>query len=354
MVAPGQEPSHSSAKSDNQVLPDIWAQPIWWRLLERRLEPGAAVLLLGARDDTGTLGAALVELGRDVDSREWLWSTSVDLGALAANTQVVVCHVPATAADWRAMAALRDLYGPTVASAYELVLPFTALTHAQSVLPYQQATIDALMPYYLGETYHGPMEELDAVVSLSGKSVIEFGPMEGMQTAALVNAGARSVTCIEARAENMLKMVVGRYVCGWDAVDLIMDDFHNVHGSKYGTFDLAFAHGVYYHSNAPFVFLENLVSLSSRIFIGGFCATEEHLGPYEALQHEGRTYRAKRYNENMVESYVRGVNDVGWVFAPEDLLAFFTERGYETHIIQEGESPAFAGKYLHFLATRTA
>ncbi len=354
MVDDQQESSHPSREGDNQVVPDIWAEPVWWQLAERRLKPDAPVLLLGNDERMGTAAAALVVLGRDVQRRDWLLGAPTDFGTLPPNTQVVVCQVPGSAAEWRAMAALRDLYGPDVATVYELLLPYTALTHAQSVLPYQQATIEAIAPYYFGNVPPGPIKELDDLVSLSGKTVIEFGPMEGLQTAALVKAGVRSVTCIEARAENMLKMIVGQYVGQWAGVDLIMDDFHNVDRSKYGTFDLAFAHGVYYHSNAPFVFLDNLVSLSSSIFVGGFCATDAHLGPWEALEHEGRIYRAKRYDENFVESYVRGVNDVGWVFAPEDLLAFFTERGYEINVIQESESPAFAGKYLHFLATTSA
>ena len=49
-----------------------------------------------------------------------------------------------------------------------------------------------------------------------------------------------------------------------------MDDFHNADAHKYGRFDLAFAHGVYYHSFAPFLFFENLISLSDNIFIGGY------------------------------------------------------------------------------------
>jgi 16S rRNA A1518/A1519 N6-dimethyltransferase RsmA/KsgA/DIM1 with predicted DNA glycosylase/AP lyase activity len=90
--------------------------------------------------------------------------------------------------------------------------------------------------------------------------VIEFGPLEGCLTAGLVKLGVKSLTCIEARAENAIKTLVACHAFDWKNVKLVMDDFHNVNQFKYGTYDLVFAHGVYYHSLAPFLFLENLRS----------------------------------------------------------------------------------------------
>jgi len=195
MVTRREDLPSSSPEGDNQVLPDIWSQPIWWQLLERRLAPRRPVLLLGRQHEVTPLTAALRGLGRDVRGREWLWTSPLDLGVLPANTQVVVRLVPASATDWLAMGALRERYGSDISTLYELLLPYTALTQAQSVLPYQQATIDSITPFYFGDSQPGPFEELDKLVALSGKSVIEFGPMEGLQTAALVRAGVESGNC---------------------------------------------------------------------------------------------------------------------------------------------------------------
>lgn len=71
---------------------------------------------------------------------------------------------------------------------------------------------------------------------------------QGFPEAGLINLGANCVTCIEARAESFIKTMVAKYAFRWDNVHLVMDDFHNADNLKYGRFDLAFAHGVYYHS----------------------------------------------------------------------------------------------------------
>jgi hypothetical protein len=181
--------------------------------------------------------------------------------------------------------------------------------------------------------------------------VIEFGPFDGCQTAGLVNLGVKNLTCIEARAENAIKTMVARYVFGWNNVELVMDDFHNAEQLKYGTYDLAFAHGVYYHSIAPFLFLENLMSLSNNIFLGGFCATENlPEGNYETLEYGGQEYRVKLYQE--AQNFTAGVNTKGYFFHKEDLMKFFQERNYELVIISDEDSNVTAGNFLRFLACK--
>ncbi len=127
--------------------------------------------------------------------------------------------------------------------------------------------LQEIAPIYAGEQYFGPLDELNQVFPLAGKRIIEFGPMEGAQTAGLVQLGAQSVTAIEARGGSFIKTMIARYCFNWNNVEIVMDDFHNADRQKYGEFDLAFAHGVYYHSFVPFFFLENLMSLSDNIFI---------------------------------------------------------------------------------------
>ena len=85
----------------------------------------------------------------------------------------------------------------------------------------------------------------------------------------------------------------------WPNLNIIMNDFHDVNSDRYGKYDLAFAHGVYYHSISPFLFLENLVSLSDNVFIGGFCATEEKPeGYFEILNYQSLQYRVKKYGSS--------------------------------------------------------
>jgi hypothetical protein len=145
--------------------------------------------------------------------------------------------------------------------------------------------------------------------------------------------------------------VVAKQALGWEKVRVVMDDFHNCHAATYGRYDLVMAHGVYYHSIAPFLLLENVCSLSDAIFVGGFCATDAlPAWDWLTLEHDGRSYRAKKYHE--VEHFMAGVNSYGYFFAPEDLLRFFHERGFETRILAAPKLATPTDCYLRFLARK--
>src|SRR5262249_42798225 len=121
-----------------------------------------------------------------------------------------------------------------------------------------------------------------------------------------------------------------------------------------GTFDLAFAHGVYYHSVAPLLFFENLLSLSPNVFLGGFCATDDRPAyEYDLLEHGGHLYRAKVYQE-MVGRFTAGVNNTAYFLHGEDLMDFFRHQGCDVTVLSDEvtaeDQPA--GRYLRFLARR--
>jgi hypothetical protein len=147
--------------------------------------------------------------------------------------------------------------------------------------------------------------------------------------------------------------MVAQYALGWDNVRLVMDDFHNADDLKYGVFDLAFAHGVYYHSVAPFFFFENLMSLSDNIFIGGYVYDSQAASrdSQEILDYEGKSYVVKRVS--MGRSYNAGVNQYGYHFTRDDLAGFFSERGYDVRVISDDEAgDEWGDRYLRFLASK--
>ena len=132
-----------------------------------------------------------------------------------------------------------------------------------------------------------------------------------------------------------------------------MDDFHNAVAGKYGRFDLAFAHGVYYHSVAPLTFLSNLVDLSDNVFVGGYCATDNlPAGPWESLSDGEHSYRVKPYVERT--DYSAGVNTRAYYFHKEDLQAFFARRGFEITVMSDHPLPKVAGCFYRFLARKPA
>ncbi|GAB4206440.1 MAG: hypothetical protein Fur006_63510 [Coleofasciculaceae cyanobacterium] len=348
-----QESNEDDNKTEtNTVIPNLWNNPIYQEFIAYKLRfNNKSIVLLGEPSQIQALASALANKNIEVNSLDWDWEAEVNLNDFSQESQLIVCKIPLSDHHWRVIQHLKNKYIDRVIGVYELVLPLTLIPMAQSSLNYFLKSLEEIIPYYLGQSYFGPIDKLNEVFPLAGKTVIEFGPFDGCQTAGLVNSGVKKLICIEARAENAIKTMVARYVFGWNNVELVMDDFHNADRLKYGTYDLAFAHGVYYHSIAPFLFLENLMSLSNTIFLGGFCATENlPKGNYETLEYGGQTYRVKMYQEG--QNFTAGVNTKGYFFHKEDLMRFFQERNYELMIISDEDSNVTAGNFLRFLACK--
>jgi hypothetical protein len=338
----------------NDVLDELVKLDELPKLLAWKLRPSRfrKILLLGgdATVDAVRLQAELPT--KDVIVRDWDWDVNVDLPSAERDVCVMVCRIPREARDWEAIAGLRRRIGSLLITIGELLLGFTQIFELQSKLGYCLKTPGEILPYYFGERFFGPLQELNVAFPLAGKQVVEFGPFDGCQTAGLVHLGAARVTCIEARAENALKTRAFADAFGFENIRIAMDDFHNATAAKHGRFDLAFAHGVYYHSIAPFVFLNNLVELADAVFIGGFCASDDRPAkPYEVLSDDGRDYRVKRYTEK--RNYSAGVNRDGFYFHPDDLQTYFQCRGFQINVISNEPCQTVAGSYLRFLALRS-
>lgn len=340
---------------ENQVVPNIWKRPVYTELMARRFPSDKPpVVLLGSREEISRISPSISELRIQVTSIEWDWNQKTTLSdGVAPNALLVLCKLPINEQQWRTTRALKEHFGSRVIGLQELVLPFTTIRQAQDVLGYYVDTLEKIAPYYLGRDFFGPLDELNRVFPLTGKTIIEFGPMDGAQTAGLVNLGAKSVTCIEARAESFIKTMVAQYAFRWENVKIVMDDFHNADNLKYGRFDLAFAHGVYYHSVAPFFFFENLMSLSDNILIGGYVhrGPDSTYGEWDTLEDAGKKYRVKRVP--MGQSYNTGVNKFGYHFSKDDLVGYFSSRNFEITIISDEETDdPWGDRYLRFVASR--
>lgn len=341
-------------KPENDVLFELLQSPRLAQLVAVSLarRSGQPVVLAGVEQRFKAAVDLLRAQGRIAEWRDWRWGDRPDLLFAPDPARVALCLVPGSAEEWTQVTNFKKELGARFTLLTEILLPFTQLTFLQSKLSYFIETLDRLLWRYLGEKASGPIRDLNARWPLAGRTVIEFGPLDGCQTAELIHAGATEVTCIEARPENVTKTRAAADAFGWPQVRVLMDDFHNADATRYGRFDLAFAHGVYYHSIAPFVFLENLRTLADTIFVGGFCATDDGPpSPWLELAYEGRTYRAKQYVENA--ACTAGVNRLGYFFDGEDLMRFFTERGHPVAIVSD-EKPNVetSGRYLRFLVTR--
>ena len=349
IVKPGRP---RTSRGSNQVLDDLIESPCLPQLLVHAVGRLEDPLILAGEGATFAVAVdCLRAKGRAVEFREFQWGGSAALLRAGLDRRVILCLLPVTTQDWQEVAALKADLGVRLVLLTELLLPYTCLTFLQRRLDYYFTNLVQILPYYFGEKFFGPLDRLNELFPIRGKSVIEFGPFEGCQTAGLVHLGAASVTCIEARAENATKTRTLTALLGWSQVRVVMDDFHNADAGKYGRYDLAFAHGVYYHAIAPFVFLENLSHLSEAVFLGGFCATDESpASAWLELKHDGRSYRVKQYLE--VSNFTAGVNPVAYFFHGDDLIRFFAERGRRIVIISDEAPKVTAGRFLRFLAIR--
>ena len=356
----GQPKEHWQMEEGSLVVPRIWNQPLFRDMVPFRLQSSnGPLVLLGSPNEIEFLSAGLGAAGREVHGVDWDWETQTDLTSIAKDALVIVCKLPQSERHWRTIKQLKQQFGSRVIGIQELVLPFTTLQQGLSLLEYSVNTFGELVSLYLGHEYYGPLEELNAVFPISGKTVIEFGPMECSQTAGLVHLGAKSVLGIEARAVSLIKSLIASYCFGWKNISVVMDDFHNADAEKYGRFDLAFAHGVYYHSFAPFLFLENLRSLSDNIFIGGYTInSNQPVKPptslnytLETLEYEGKKYNVKRIL--IGNSFNSAVNQFAYHLDRDDLLSFFKDRGYEVTIItDEASDDPWGDWFLRFLAVK--
>ena len=322
----------------------------------------APVVVVGDGIEAGVLLEALVGAGKPFARVEgWEQASATDLAARVTTEagapvdgSVVVARWPSSPEEWEKTHALAAALGRRVSTLQELLLPLKLLIDAHRLLPYRYESLAEAISFYSGRRLLGPLDELNRAYPLAGKRVIEFGPMDGYQTAALRGFGASEIVCIEARPENALKTLAAKAAFGWSNVDVAIDDFHGASAGKYGRFDLAFAHGVYYHSFAPLVFLENLFALSDHIFFGGFVADAATPGlEFVGLEANGRRFEVVEHGDGF--GWDQGINLKGFYFQEADLLSIFKERGYQIAPLADYQQTATLEqvRYLRFLASKT-
>lgn len=198
-----------------------------------------------------------------------------------------------------------------------------------------------------------PIANANRLVPFRGKRVIELGPLDAAQTSAILKLGASELVCIEIRPDNYVKTLLAADLLGARNLTLKLENFHATTAARHGHFDVCIAHGVYYHSNAPFQLLENIAGLAPVIVFGGFCATDEkpHWDWLE-LEHEGHRYRAKNYYE--VDYFTAGVSTGAYFFSVDAVQDWFRRRGFELLNLSVEDSRAHgpSGAYLSFVAKR--
>lgn len=101
---------------------------------------------------------------------------------------------------------------------------------------------------------------------MTGRSVLELGPLEGGHTYQLVRAGA-TVTAIEAQTRAYLKCLIAKELFDMSGARFLLGDFMTYLAGEPGHVDVCFASGVLYHMRDPVRTLALLAGVADRLFL---------------------------------------------------------------------------------------
>jgi hypothetical protein len=108
---------------------------------------------------------------------------------------------------------------------------------------------------------------LECLGGVSGKDVLELGPLEGAHTYLLDSGGARSVTAIEANKRSYLKCLLTKEVMNIKNSKFLLGDFVSWLEREQREFDCIWASGVLYHMREPLHLLELISSHTDNVYI---------------------------------------------------------------------------------------
>lgn len=137
---------------------------------------------------------------------------------------------------------------------------------------------------------------------VTGKKILELGPLEGGHTYMLHNAGAGSITSIESNQRAFLKCLITKEALGYKSKTLLGDfsPFLSNERRKSSRYDFILASGVLYHLTDPISVIDDILSITKQVgiwthfyekdivdrkFPGKFSSKTEFV-PYKGLQLE--------------------------------------------------------------------
>ena len=325
-------------------------------------------LLIGDNEYIRPILEVLQSSGISASSLHWRFGH--EFPTLPSDVKPILCEVPESYEDFTSLAELRDATSGKISTLWELVLPYSVLMETMLLVDYNigvadrnnetleslddyEEYFDAMCKIYVGAHSLLPtLPKLKEEIGFENNTIIEFGPSDGIHTGYMISAGAKHITVVEGRAENVLKLLAAKYAFNWDNVDVIFDNFQYAGPWASKRYDLVFAHGVFYHCLNPFLFLEMLVSISDVIFLGGWVATESRkLSQWSEVTYRDEVYRAQEYGE--VHHFLSGLAAKSVLLDQDSVERFFNVRGYEIELLERVSLPTgLTDCFLRWIARR--
>lgn len=167
-----------------------------------------------------------------------------------------------------------------------------------------------------------------------------IGPSDGIHRGLLIAAGARQVTAVEGRPENVVKLLAAKYAMGWDNLEILADNFQVPGRWASRRYDAVFGHGVFYDCVDPFYLFDQLTRISDTIFIGGWVASDG-------------TRLSEWCSMRYVPHFLAGLTTRSICRDPEGIDDFFAGAGYDAIFREEVDAgPGFSGRFIHWVFRR--
>jgi hypothetical protein len=159
-----------------------------------------------------------------------------------------------------------------------------------SMLPLSDV-VSGPVPLFADDRVEWAIEQLGGV---SGRSVLELGPLEGGHTYMLLNAGA-SVTAIEAQTRAYLKCLIAKELLGMAGAQFLLGDFMAYLQADPPHVDVCFASGVLYHMRSPVETLALIGETADQLFLWTHIYDEKVIRSSELLSPRFTTEESQEY-----------------------------------------------------------
>ena len=197
---------------------------------------------------------------------------------------------------------------------------------------------------------------VDAIGGVTGKTILELGPLEGAHTKMLCEAGAASVVAVEGSRASWLRCLVVKEVFGLDRASFVYGDFNHFVADYDGPpFDAVLACGVLYHQLDPVSLIAGLSRITDTVMVWTSLAGDGFPKPGTDIELDGYRGRKMNYQEdrNLLQNYCGGVDqEAVWLYH-EELMRCFADRGLSRVESKPVEKPDWDGApHILFAASR--
>ena len=206
---------------------------------------------------------------------------------------------------------------------------------------------------------------IETLGGVSGKRVLELGPMEGGHTYMLEQAGAASIIAIEANSRAYLKCLIAKEVVGLRRASFLLGDFEEYLRNAKDRFDVVLASGVLYHLKNPLELVHNIARLTDRVYIWTHYCIPERVAAIPHMKHRfpgnhpaeymGFRYTAYRYEYGDFLNTTRfagGSDEYSHWLSRDDLFGALRHFGFNDFAIEADDVAHVNGPCISFVARK--